>query len=207
MSWFEGEPNRDNREVWSALIREWFTATQACRIHPEIRDELAGLGCRWCPGCRWVLPAEEFNSESRCANCQLFDHQQWRRREGSSALASGRKSSALYRVKHPWTDRLARGYKRALRAGLPAVKISEQELLDHWARIGVDPNRSAYSGVSLTAENRSLDHLIPLCDSESPGHVLGNLWPCTQVENTHRKRGRKVIPFRALALLNTKEYA
>lgn len=87
---------------------------------------------------------------------------------------------------------LERGYHRAKDLDLPAHKIARAELLAHWNKQGVDPWKCLYTGVELVREpghsnSRTVDHVQPLSDPGSAGHVLENLAPCSNAYNNYKR--------------------
>lgn len=86
------------------------------------------------------------------------------------------------------------GYHRAGTYGRPAVFVPEQEIIEFWRSRGLDENRCAYTQVELTPEpghsnSRTIDHVQPLSDPESAGHVLENILPCSRDYNRHKSNG------------------
>ena len=97
---------------------------------------------------------------------------------------------------------LENGYYRALALELPAEKITRAELLEHWDDLGINPWECFHTGVPLVREphrpnSRTIDHVQPLSDPNSVGHVLENLVPCSNAYNSY-KRATNVL----LAMLN-----
>ena len=87
-----------------------------------------------------------------------------------------------------------KGYDRAIEKHLPANKLSENDILEFWRSRGLDENRCAYSQVELTPEpghpnSRTIDHVQPMADSESAGHVLENIVPCSREYNRYKSDG------------------
>ena len=109
-----------------------------------------------------------------------------------------------YRQRNPLPGRIVDGRRRAEKLGAPTVEFKAKDVYEYWSSAGIDPWSSAYSGTPLTPENYGLDHIIPLSEPDTPGHVPWNLAPCTQLENK-RKFNRRVLPFRLLALLALSE--
>ena len=114
------------------------------------------------------------------------------------------KQCKRYRELNPLPGRIRDGYKRAEKLGAPTVDFKAKDVYEYWSSVGIDPWCSAYSGTSLTPDNYGLDHIVPLSAEDTPGHVPWNLAPCSQLEN-RKKKDRRVLPFRLLALLALNE--
>lgn len=95
---------------------------------------------------------------------------------------------------NPLIDRNKYGKRRAKQLGAPWEDFTAEDIIDYWKSFGIDPLKSAYSGVPLTPDNYSMDHVIPLSHENIPGHVLANLAPCTWEEN-RTKHHHPRIPF------------
>ena len=95
---------------------------------------------------------------------------------------------------NPFADKLSAGYRRAVKAGAHAEKVTTKELLEHWESVGILPNQSVYSGEELGPGLWSLDHVIPLSEPDSPGHVVSNLVPCLVHENS-RKANKHFVTY------------
>lgn len=98
-----------------------------------------------------------------------------------------------YRYRNPWAQKLSGGYRRAVKAGVPAEKVTTAELLAHWKAAGISPNHSVYSGAELGPGLWSLDHVIPLSDPNGPGHTVTNLVPCLVHENSRKANKHFVV--------------
>lgn len=92
---------------------------------------------------------------------------------------------------------LENGYYRAKGLDLPAHKIPRAELLVYWDDHGISPWKCYHTGVDLVRQpyqlnSRTIDHVQPLSDPGSAGHVLENLVPCSRDYNIHKSGGRAV---------------
>lgn len=162
------------------------------RIPNWLREEFADRKAQMCNQCERVLPFERLvidsdsstGFRSLCKECHTAYYRANRERE----VTRMRK----YRASNSVWCRLVAGYGRAKKAGLPAETVTVEALYESWANRGIDPGVSVYSGVPLTPETFSLDHLVPLCDPDSPGHVAANIVPCTLSEN-YTKQGSHFI--------------
>ncbi|WP_165765354.1 hypothetical protein [Corynebacterium hadale] len=97
---------------------------------------------------------------------------------------------------------LENGYYRAIYKSLPAEKITRAELLVYWDDMGINPWECFHTGVPLRREpgysnSRTIDHVQPLSDPESAGHVLENVVPCSSAYNNYKHATNAV-----LAMLN-----
>lgn len=188
-------------EQHTMLANQWLEASGRDRLPRAHYDVLRELGLKRCPGCATVKPTGEFSKntsrrdglEAECRACRATAMRAHNSKDPEAAKARSRVSSARYRKAHPWAVKLAKGLERAQKMGIPAVKVTEDELLAVWESRGIDPGRSYYSGKVLTDENRSLDHFDPLNRKGTMGHCVHNLFPCTIEENTHRKRGQNPL--------------
>lgn len=197
-------------------IKDYLSNPKHKKLSKKLREELDSEGLKYCYGCQCVKELSGFNRKgdsyrSECRECQHGYHYANHERE----LARMRKYKAqnaekiaaqckLYRERNPLPGRIRDGYRRAEKFGAPTVDFKAQDLYEYWQEVGIDPWCSVYSGTSLTPENYSLDHIIPLSEPDTPGHTLTNLVPCTKDEN-RRKFNKKVLPFRLLALLALRE--
>lgn len=87
---------------------------------------------------------------------------------------------------------LERGHRRAREAGLPAVKFTRADLLEYWDDLGINPWECFHTRVPLRREpgypnSRTIDHVQPLSDPESAGHVVENIVPCSASFNTAKR--------------------
>lgn len=87
---------------------------------------------------------------------------------------------------------LENGYYRAIYESLPAEKITRAELLEHWDDMGINPWECFHTRVPLVREphrpnSRTIDHVQPLSDPNSAGHVLENLVPCSFSFNVDKR--------------------
>lgn len=92
---------------------------------------------------------------------------------------------------------LERGKGRAEKAKLPANKFTREELLVYWDDLGINPWECFYTGVQLRREpgypnSRTIDHVQPLSDPGSAGHVIENVVPCSRDYNIYKRDGRAV---------------
>lgn len=74
-------------------------------------------------------------------------------------------------------ESLRDGHKRATKAGVRADNLTAAEVLGYWASVGIDPWQCVATGEKLTQSTRNIDHVRPLSEPSSPGHVLGNVVP------------------------------
>lgn len=88
----------------------------------------------------------------------------------------------------PWYQRLADGHKRAKAAGLCAAKFDTWMLRDYWNACGIEHDRDFYTHEPM-GEEWHLDHVIPLNDSNSPGHIISNVVPVNAGTNGSKGRG------------------
>lgn len=197
-------------------IKDYLSNPRHKRLSKALREELDSEELKYCYGCQCVKELSEFNRKgsgyrTECRDCQHAYHYAHHARElarmrrykaqNAEAIAAQCKR---YRELNPLPQRIRDGYKRAKKFGAPTVEFKAKDVYEYWSSVGIDPWSSAYSGTPLTPENYGLDHIIPLSAPDTPGHVLWNLAPCTQLENK-KKFNRKVLPFRLLALLALKE--
>lgn len=146
-----------------------------------------------CPGCNELKRWNEYAAnrsrhsglDSRCRSCKAAYYQAHKQERDEY-------TNHYRNVINPWAERLSAGYSRAVKASLPAEKITTAQLLDYWKSKGIDASRSAYSGKPLAPGTWSLDHVTPLSNPASPGHVLSNLVPCLWAEND-RKNTRHFV--------------
>lgn len=193
-------------------IKDYLSNPRHKKLSKALREELDSLELKYCYYCETVKPLSDYNRKGaghrqQCRDCQHAYHQanheqelaRMRRykRENAEAIAA---QSKRYREQNPLPGRIRDGYRRAKKFGAPTVEFKAQDVYEHWEAVGIDPWVSVYSGLPLTPENFSLDHIIPLSAPGTPGHTPWNLVPATQDEN-RRKFNRKVLPFRLLALL------
>lgn len=158
------------------------------RLPFDLRSEFQELGVKFCPVCRRVLPLDRFGMnrsksggrQGECKHCHL----DYYRANRDSEVRRMRE----YHEVNNLNMRLANGYCRALAKGLPAEKFDEDTLRESLESRGLDLNKSAFSGVPLTRENISLDHLVPLDRPDSPGHVPSNIVACTLSENRSKHK-------------------
>lgn|GEM_PF-3729765 len=90
------------------------------------------------------------------------------------------------------TYALERGKRRAKQAGLPAHKFTRADLLVYWDEMGINPWECFHTGVQLRREpgypnSRTIDHVQPLSDPGSAGHVIGNIVPCSFSFNVDKR--------------------
>lgn len=164
----------------------------------EHRPCIYPVGSKRCPRCDETKNFTQFSCnrsnkdglDSQCKSCSSEAGKRYRARDGY-AQRHNQKMTA-YRLAHPWSHRLYKGYQRARDKGLPAEKITRDQLLQYWESIGIDPWVSAYSGQEIPQDQYSIDHVEPLSNPESKGHVLNNLVPCLLGENSS-KRNRHFI--------------
>lgn len=100
------------------------------------------------------------------------------------------------------TYALERGKGRAKKVNLPANKFTREELLVYWDDLGINPWECFHTGVPLRREpgypnSRTIDHVQPLSDPGSAGHVIENVVPCSRAYNDYKHATNAV-----LAMLN-----
>ena len=93
---------------------------------------------------------------------------------------------------------LENGYYRAKGLDLPAHKITREELLVYWDDHGISPWKCFHTGVDLVREpyqpnSRTIDHVQPMADTESAGHVLENVVPCSRDYNRYKSATNAVL--------------
>lgn len=64
-------------------------------------------------------------------------------------------------------------------------------MLKYWENHGIDPWKCFHTGEDLVREpgypnSRTIDHVQPLSDPESAGHVIENVVPCSRDYNNHK---------------------
>lgn len=139
------------------------------------RQHLYADGKRRCIHCLVVKDLEDFTPQANGANgihatckpCRVIENSQRRRK---------------YVEQEPLLERLRSGYHRAQQKGLPAEHLRPEDLRSYWESVGIDPTVSVYSGKPLP-KGWHLDHIQPLSNPNSKGHVLDNLVPCLPEEN------------------------
>lgn len=147
-----------------------------------------------CSGCQQVKLWTEYSCrtakwsglESQCRDCRNAYYE-------ANKQAYFDRTSQYRTFTNPWAAKLSSGYRRAVKAGLPAEKVTTAELLAHWKAAGINPNQSVYSGEELGPGRWSLDHVIPLSAPNSPGHVVTNLVPCLVHENSKKANKHFVV--------------
>lgn len=105
------------------------------------------------------------------------------------------------RAENRWHYSLRNGYHRAGKAGRPRENFTAEEMLRYWRSVGIDPDRSYYTGKPL-GDDHALDHKIPLHRRDSPGHVPSNVVPCLRGENLTKGSEH---PVTALAAIHAKQ--
>lgn len=193
-------------------IKDYLSNPGHKKLSKPLRGELDSEGLKYCYYCETVKPLADYNRKgsgyrNQCRECQHGYHYANHERElarmrrykaqNAEAIAAQCKR---YRELNPLPGRIRDGYRRAKKFGAPTVDFKAQDVYEHWKEVGIDPWVSAYSGLPLSPDNYSLDHIIPLSAPDTPGHAPWNLVPATQDEN-RKKFNRKVLPFRLLALL------
>lgn len=123
----------------------------------------------------------ERNGEYRERNRDTIRERQSEYREQNREELRERQREA--RRRDPLAHRIHAGRVRAKEYGVPNEGFSADDLRAYWSSIGLDEDRSAFSGVLLTPGTVSLDHVIPLSAPNSPGHVVSNIVPCLIGEN------------------------
>ena len=197
-------------------IKDYLSNPRHKRLSKALREELDSEGLKYCYYCETVKPLSDYNRKGaghrqQCRECQHGYHyanharelERMRRYKAQNAEAIA-KQCKDYRQRNPLPGRIVDGRRRAEKLGAPTVEFKAKDVYEYWSSAGIDPWSSAYSGTPLTPENYGLDHIIPLSEPDTPGHVPWNLAPCTQLENK-RKFNRRVLPFRLLALLALSE--
>lgn len=140
-----------------------------------------------CSGCSRELEWHMFNAlsrarsglESQCRECRNEYYE-------ANKETYHERTNNYRRNVNVWAEKLSSGYRRAVRAGAHAEKVTTRELLDYWRAHSIDPNQSVYSGAQLSPGLYSLDHVIPLSEPNGLGHVVGNLVPCLVHENSRK---------------------
>ena len=87
-----------------------------------------------------------------------------------------------------WYQRLADGHKRAKAAGLCAATFDTWMLRDYWNACGIEHDRDFYTHEPL-GEKWDIEHIIPLSDPNSPGHIISNCVPVNRSTNLAKGRG------------------
>ena len=194
------ECNRLARTAYGAAYRDQERQRAKLRYEANKQPRLVDLPKydKRCPGCNLTKDFTQFSCnrsnrdgmESRCKACCSEAGKTYRSKDGYNDRHNQKMTA--YRLTNPWTHRLYKGYQRARDKGLPAEKITRDQLLQYWESIGIDPWVSAYSGQAIPQDQYSIDHVEPLNNPESKGHVLDNLVPCLLSENSS-KRNRHFI--------------
>lgn len=159
----------------------------------EKNQELRELGRKICNTCgveqdlHADYQPDKRLPDGRAGRCRTCANQQV---QASRAAADGLEQA------------LENGYYRASYENLPADKFTRAELLVYWDDMGINPWECFYTGVQLRREpgypnSREIDHVQPLSDLGSAGHVIENVRPCSRKFNKHKGRTRAV-----LAMLN-----
>ena len=197
-------------------IKDYLSNPRHKKLSKALREELDSEGLKYCYGCQCVKELSGFNRQrdgyrNQCRECQHGYHYANHARElarmrkykadNAEAIA---KQCKRYRELNPLPGRIRDGYKRAEKLGAPTVDFKAKDVYEYWSSVGIDPWCSAYSGTPLTPDSYGLDHIVPLSAEDTPGHVPWNLAPCSQLEN-RKKKDRRVLPFRLLALLALNE--
>lgn len=197
-------------------IKDYLSNPRHKKLSKTLREELDSLELKYCYYCETVKPLADYNRKgsghrNQCRECQHSYHYANHERElmrmrnykaaNAEAIA---KQCKEYRQRNPLPGRIVDGRRRAEKLGAPVEEFKAKDVYEYWQEVGIDPWCSAYSGTPLTPENYGLDHIIPLSAPDTPGHVPWNLAPCSQLEN-RKKKDRRVLPFRLLALLALKE--
>lgn len=147
-----------------------------------------------CSGCQQDKTWSEFSAragrwsglESQCRECRNVYYK-------ANKETYHERTNNYRRNVNPWAAKLSQGYARAVKAGVPAEKVTTKQLLKHWKSVGISPNQSVYSGAQLGPGLWSLDHVIPLSAPDSPGHVKTNLVPCLVRENSRKSNQHFVV--------------
>lgn len=152
-----------------------------------------------CSGCQQDKTWSEFSAragrwsglESQCRECRNVYYK-------ANKETYHERTNNYRRNVNPWAAKLSSGYRRAVKAGVPAEKVTTKQLLKHWKSVGISPNQSVYSGAELGPGRWSLDHVIPLSDPNGPGHTARNLVPCLVHENSRKSNQHFVVYLGAL---------
>lgn len=203
------KPTSEQLQAWTEYANHEIARRGLKRIPRDVFRELSEHGVKRCPTCQTVKLHEGFakhsgSSDGRSTNCREChsgyheanrDHELKRMaRYRDNNRDRLREQNLAYHASKPWVSRIADGKRRAQEWGAHWEEFTYQDLLDHWESVGIDPWISVYSGLELTVENYGLDHVIPLSNTDGPGHVVSNLVPCTKDEN-RRKHNHWFVNF------------
>lgn len=155
----------------------------------EKNQELRELGRKICNTCgveqdlHTDYQPDKRLSDGRAGRCRTCANNQ---RQAERAAADGLEQA------------LENGYYRATYENLPATKFTKAELLAHWDDMGINPGQCYYTSVQLRREpgypkSRTIDHVQPLSDPGSAGHVIENVVPCSRDFNSHKRTTRAVL--------------
>ncbi|OFT34650.1 hypothetical protein HMPREF3169_05250 [Corynebacterium sp. HMSC08C04] len=178
------------KAAYDAENREAIRESQRARYQPVLKAPCYPVTSKVCPGCSTDKPWTDYAAnrsnwnglDSRCRACRAGYYQECKTERDEY-------TNNYRRSVNPWASKLSAGYARAVKEGLPAEKITTKQLLEFWESVGIDSERSAYSGRLLWDGTVSLDHIVPLSSPDSPGHVLSNLVPCLWEENNAKNTG------------------
>lgn len=187
------KPTNAELERWTDETHELMEQTGVTKTPRAQVRLLRERGAKRCPGCSTVLRLEEFaakksNSDGlqpRCRACSGTDFRKFYNRDPQAQVQRVNK----YRESNPLTVRISNGRIRAKEFGVPWEDFNKDDLLAYWSSVGIDPWVSVYSGVPLTPENFSIDHVRPLSQPGTPGHRKEMLVPCSQAENRRKGTG------------------
>lgn len=143
----------------------------------EARKALFTEGLKRCLKCLEVLPIDRFHSNTRgwmglhsqCRGCKNAAAADYQRRNPEAAARRMRHWVAA----NPIRARLIWGAAKARTAGAPVEEIAVDHLLADWEHRGINPDRCVYCG----GEFEELEHIVPLSQPNTPGHVMSNVAP------------------------------
>ena len=193
----ELESFHKDRGAYEARCKTCKSAAAKKRYQPrekKLKAPCYPVARKHCSGCEKEKVWSEFTVrtgswsglESQCRECR-------------SGYYEAHKDEYHERTNHyrtftnPWAAKLSSGYSRAVKAGVPAEKVTTKQLLEYWDSQGISPNQSVYSGAELGPGLWSLDHLVPLSDPNGPGHTVTNLVPCLVHENSRKANQHFVV--------------
>lgn len=155
----------------------------------EKNQELRELGRKICNTCgveqdlNTDFQPDKRLSDRRAGRCRTCANKQ---RQTNRAAADGLEQA------------LENGYYKAIYKSLPARKFTRAELLVYWDDMGINPWKCFHTGVDLVREpyqpnSRTFDHVQPLSDPGSAGHVIDNVVPCSREYNFHKHATNAVL--------------
>lgn len=186
-----------DRGGWESKCKTCKAAAAKKRYRPrpkKLKAPCYPVARKTCSGCQQDKTWSEFSVragswsglESQCRECR---HEYYEANKDKYH----ERTNHYRRCVNVWADKLSSGYRRAVEAGAPAEKVTTKELLEYWASQGISANHSVYSGAELGPGLYSLDHVIPLSEPDSPGHIVSNLMPCLVQENSRKANQHFVV--------------